>query len=129
MSYVLRINDLLAKNAESEAALMNRSTSKQVEFWAELGMLVSKNMLPDDMLALMQGIAEVRVEVPEVSPISADDVFSDVDSASESGKLGSDITRGRTYYEAAGRYGTVQKVLPDGSRIIGHFKNGEFIAE
>ena len=129
MSYIFIINDLLAKNAESEAAFMKRSVSKQIEFWAELGMRVSRNMLPDDILALMQGVAEVRVVVPEKSPINSDDVFSDVEHYRADGNLGSDITRGGLYFEAGDRFGSVRKVMPDGSRITGHFKKGEFIPD
>lgn len=130
MSTPLRVKNSLFKEAEVEGSLLNRSAAKQVEFWAELGKRVAHSVTPADMLALMQGIADVRVEVPESKPINPEQVFAEVDKASSSGQLGQQITRGALYYEASqSRPGLLDQVMPDGRRCTGHFSNGSFMSE
>ena len=79
MSSPLRVNDNLFQDAEIEGSIMNRSTAKQVEFWAELGMRVAQSVTPSVMLALSQGIAHVRVELPDSLPGNPETGFSVVD--------------------------------------------------
>lgn len=130
MSSPLRVNDNLFHEAEAEGSLMNRSAAKQVEFWAELGKRIAHSVAPADMLALMQGIAQVRIELPESKPVNPDGVFAAVDKARSTGELGQQITRAGQYYEASqGRPGLLDRVMTDGSRQSGHFRNGEFLPE
>lgn len=130
MSSPLRVNDSLFHDAEIEGSIMNRSTAKQVEFWAELGKRVAQSVTPSDMIALMQGIAHVRVELPDSRPINPDKVFAAVDKASTAGALGQQITRGGLYYEASkSRPGLLDMVMPDGARLTGRFNNGSFVPE
>jgi len=130
MSTPLRVNDRLFHEAEAEGSLMNRSTAKQVEFWAELGKRVAHAVTPADMLALMQGIADVRVEIPESQPINPEAVFAAVDNAGVSGQLGQQITQGNLYYEASkSQPGLLDQIMPDGSRQTGNFSHGVFSAE
>lgn len=130
MSTPLRVKDGLFQDAEAEGSLMNRSAAKQVEFWAELGKRVAHSVSPTDMLALMQGIAEVQVEVAAPERVDPDQVFAAVDKARSSGQLGQQITRGHTYYEASlTAPGLLDRVTPDGQRQTGRFENGEFVVE
>ena len=132
MSTPLRVNDTLFEDAEAEGSLMNRSAAKQVEFWAELGKRVAHSVSPSDMLALMQGIAEVQIEVAVAAPayVIPDKIFSTVDAVSLEGDLGQQITLGNVYFEASlTTPGLLDKVMPDGSHQTGHFTNGLFIAE
>ncbi len=130
MSTPLRVNDGLFQAAEAEGSLMNRSAAKQVEFWAELGKRVAHSITPSDMLALMQGIAEVQVEVAAPERVDPVQVFAAAEQASSSGNLGQQITQGRLYYEASQlQSGLLEQVMPNGERQSGQFKNGVFIAE
>lgn len=130
MSTPLRVNDGLFQAAEAEGTLMNRSAAKQVEFWAELGKRVAHSVSPSDMLALMQGIAQVQVEVAASKAIDATHVFATVEDARSSGQLGQKITRGHVYYEAShSKPGWLDKVMPDGRRETGRFENGLFVTE
>lgn len=130
MSTPLRVKDRLFQEAEAEGALMNRSTAKQVEFWAQLGKILSHSISNDDILALMQGIARVQIEFPKAVRIDPQQVFTAVDKASQSGDLEPQITRDGVYYEASTRYpGLLDEVRPDGSRRSGHFSDGKFITE
>ena len=130
MSIPLRVNNNLFKEAETEGLLMNRSAAKQVEFWAELGKRVAHSVTPVDMLALMQGIAKVIIEIPDLKPIDPNHIFAEVDKANLTGKLGRHITQGTVYYEASQRQpGLLDQVTPDGNRQTGHYKNGKFLPE
>lgn len=130
MSTPLRVNDGLFREAEAEGSLLNRSAAKQVEFWAELGKRVAHSVTSADLLALMQGIAAIRVELPEPQPVTPEHVFAAVDKASASGQLGTQITQGHLYFEASkSRPGLLDRVMPDGSRHVGHFSNGAFVPE
>ncbi len=130
MSIPLRVKDALYQEAEAEGALMNRSAAKQVEFWAELGRKMAHSVGSADMLALMQGIARIRIEIPEAAVIDPQQVFAEVDKARQAGNLGQKITRGGLYYEASSAHpGLLDEVRLDGSRRSGRFIDGEFVAE
>lgn len=130
MSTPLRVNNGLFQDAEAEGALLSRSAAKQVEFWAELGKRVAHSIKPTDILALMQGIAKVHIEIPATQPVNPENVFEMVDKASSSEQAGQQITRGVLYYEASkSRPGLLDQVMPDGTRLTGHFSNGSFMPE
>ena len=130
MASPVRVNDKLYHDAETHGALQHRSTAKQVEFWAELGKRVDEFASTSDLLALMQGIAKVSIEIPRTEAIEPLDVFTAVDQSRSAGQLGQSITRNTLYYESSkGRPGLLDQVMPDGSRRTGHFNNGEFVVE
>ena len=130
MSTPLRVNDGLFNEAEAEGSLLSRSAAKQVEYWAELGKRVAHSVTPADILALMQGIARVHIEVPATQPVNPENVFEMVDKASSAKQSGQPITRGGLYYEASkGRPGLLDQVMSDGTRLTGHFSKGSFMPE
>ncbi len=130
MSTPLRVNDDLFQEAEAEGSLLNRSTAKQVEFWAKLGKQVAHLATPADILALMQGIAEIHIQIPASQPVNPENIFAAVDKASSTKKLGQQITRRALYYEASKSHpGLLDQVKPDGSRRAGHFSGGSFLPE
>jgi len=130
MSTPLRVNDGLFQDAETEGSFMNRSAAKQVEFWAELGKRVAHSVTPTDILALMQGIAEVQIDVAAPARVAPNEVFTAVESANTDGQLGLQITRGHVYFEpSVTQPGLLDKVMPNGQRETGYFENGLFIGE
>ncbi len=130
MSTPLRVNDDLFREAEAEGSLLNRSTAKQIEFWAKLGKRVDHSVTPADILALMQGIAEVHIRIPVSQPVNPEEVFAAVDKANSTESLGQQITRDTLYYEASkSRPGSLVQVMPDGTRRVGHFNDGSFLPE
>jgi len=109
---------------------LNRSTAKQVEFWEKSGNQVAHSTMPADIPALMQGIAEVHIQIPASQPVSPEDVFSAVDEASSIGRPGQKITRDTLYYEASkNRHGLLDQVMPVGTHHARHFNNGSFLPE
>lgn len=130
MSTPLRVSNGLFQAAEAEGSLLNRSTAKQVEYWAELGKKIAHTITPVDMLALMQGIARVRVEIPAARPLDPLQIFATVDQSRLNTQLGQQITRGSLYYESSiSRPGLLDQVKADGSRLTGRFSGGVFLPE
>ena len=126
----VRVNDNLYHDAETYGSLLRRSAAKQVEYWAELGKRVDEIATASDLLALMQGIARVRIEIPRTATVDPMAVIATVDQVRSSGELSQSITRNTMYYEdSESRPGLLDQVMPDGSRKTGHFNNGEFMVE
>ncbi len=129
MASPVRVSDKLYHDAETHGALQHRSTAKQVEYWAELGKRVDEFSSTNDLLALVQGIAKVTIEIPRTEAIEPMDVFTEVDQTRSAGQLGQSISRNTLYYESSKSHpDLLDQVMPDGSRRTGHFSNGEFIA-
>lgn len=127
MSIPLRVSENLFKQAEIEGGYLNRSAAKQVEYWAKLGQKVADSLTTADVLALLQGVAELRVNMPQVAPLNTSDVFQQVREANVEGHY---TARSSMYYEStAGRLGFLDQVMPDGTRQTGRFSDGSFQAE
>ena len=62
MSQQIRLDSDLINLASMEASLNKRSVPKQIEYWAELGRMVSKVLNIHDVLALVQGTKRLKME-------------------------------------------------------------------
>lgn len=130
MSTPLRVNDTLFREAEAEGAFMRRSAAKQVEFWAELGKTLSQSVTNTELLALMQGIAKVRIDLPVTAAIDPQAIFDQVNKSRQAGDLGQAITQNQLYYEASHQNpGLLDEVTPNGKRRTGRFIDGKFVEE
>ncbi|MEN8180656.1 MAG: hypothetical protein ABFS39_18825 [Pseudomonadota bacterium] len=128
MSIALRLNDDLVHEAETEAQIHKRSTPKQIEYWAQIGKAVARNASSSDLLALMQGFAQVQVNTRPSAPVDPDKVFAAVEQSRSDGSLHQAVSQARERYEASQTHpGLLDRVLPDGQRETGHFQNGEFV--
>jgi hypothetical protein len=128
MSIAIRLDDRLIQEAETEALLHKRSTPKQIEYWAQIGRLVTDRVSANDLLGLVQGVAEVRVEFRPAQPVDADAVFASVEQARADGSLRREVSGAVVRYEASpGGRGLLDRVWADGRRESGHFRNGEFV--
>jgi len=130
MSTPLRVNKHLFQEAEAEGALLNRSAAKQVEFWAKLGKQIAHTLSPADILALMQGIANVHIQIPASQPVNPDEIFAAVDKTNANKNSSQQITRSTLYYEASKTQpGLLDQVMPEGTRRCGRFRDGTFTSE
>ena len=69
----------------------------------------------------------MNIDLPNSPPVNPDTVFATVYEASTSGELGQKITRRGLYYEASlTDSDLLDQVMPNGSRLTGHFNNGDF---
>ena len=128
-----RIEKELARQAEREARIQNRSKAKQLEYWAIIGKAVSSKLDIADIFAVSQGIKTIKLEVtPSVQsiPVNSDDIFNDLENDRAKGLLAKNVTSARIYYEASvehpGYLDRVNSVTK--KRQAGSFKNGEFKA-
>lgn len=127
MSIPVRLDELLVRHAAAESQVQRRSVPKQIELWAEIGRSIASNVNAEDLLALSQGLKKVTVERVEAEPLESEALWADVDKARESGKLGSDIKRNSTVYQASTIHtGYLEALYPNGSSAVGRFVNGTF---
>lgn len=129
MTTAVRLDDTLVRHAAAEGAVHRRSTPKQIEYWAEIGRAVGGEVSAEDLIAIVQGIRQIRVEPVVAEPLGSEDLWAEVDQARESGELSRSIARGRVVYQASeDKPGYLQAIHPDGSREVGQFRNGRFEA-
>jgi hypothetical protein len=93
MSTPIRLDDQLVRDAETEAASHKRTPPKQIEYWAEIGKTVSRFASSNDLLALIQGVAEVTITPPPSKPIEPSDVFNKLDQDRKQGTLSHKVTQ------------------------------------
>jgi len=127
MSSPIRLKESILREAEAEARIFARSVPKQIEFWAEIGKTIASSVTNNDLLALLNGIAEVRIELKHTAAIDSNQIFAAVDSQSKDGSLAQKINSASVYYEASKlNPGLLDCVQEDGSRVSGYFQNGQF---
>ena len=127
MSIPVRLDEVLVRHAAAEAQVQRRSVPKQIELWAEIGRSIAQDVNAEDLLALTQGLKKVKLERVEPKPLTSDNLWAEVDCARDSGKLGKDLKRNRTVYQASATHaGYLEALYPNGSRAVGHFVNGTF---
>jgi hypothetical protein len=128
----VKISDSLLEAARSTAEVANRSVTKQIEHWAELGRAVEA-LLPLPDLASIKG--------PMADPGNAQknkvarEALSRLTAALEQGTkrepaIATIRSTGKPVYEAdAEDPARVVQVHPDGTRLAGRFVGGAFVAD
>lgn len=129
MSMPVRLDQKLVRQAAAEAVLNHRSTPKQIELWAQLGQLIAGRLSSEDLLALSQGLLELRVDRVQAGPVATDKLWQQLESDRQSGALATNLKTDRTVYQAHPVHqGYLEEINPDGSRRVGRFQNGRFVA-
>jgi hypothetical protein len=91
--------------------------------------VVAGDVSAEDLIAIVQGIRQVRVEPVVAEPLTSEDLWAEVDRARESGELSRSIAREQVVYQASEeKPGYLQAIHPDGTREVGQFRNGRFEA-
>ena len=128
-----RIEKELARQAEREAKIQNRSKAKQLEYWAKIGKVISSKLNIADVFAVSQGIKTIKLEASpsaQRTPVDSDSIFNALESDRNSGRLAKQVTAAKVYYEASfdhpGYLDRVNAVTQE--RQTGTFENGEFKA-
>lgn len=130
VSSPLRLDHKLVEAAAAMAHLFKRTTPRQIEYWAELGRAVERELDAETVIALREGLAQLRVEPIHSSPVAADDVFADLDVARDSGLLSQHVSAAKVRYQASqAAPGLLEQVHPDGRVVTGRFLNGQFIPQ
>jgi hypothetical protein len=107
----------------------HRSTTEQIEYWAEMGRKVAAFLNPDDLLSVSAGLARIRLEPVFVEPIDAQEVFCELETERDNGSLSQTVTRSPVRYQVSPLHpGYLEQIGSNGERTTGTFENGEFIA-
>ena len=128
MSIPVRLDEKLFHDAEIEGISHKRSPPKQIEYWAEIGKAVAGFISSNELLALMQGFAQVHITPRSSKAVNPDNVFEKLEQDRQQGTLSQSVTQAKVWYEASLKHpGLLDKVSADGTRETGHFHHGEFI--
>ena len=124
----IRIQDDLMKSAKVIGALMHRSATEQIEYWAYLGQKVSDIMSPQTLLSINAGLTKISVEPVVDAIVDFDDVLDEVKDRSESGELSQTIANSKIKYQASISHPSLlERIENDGKVTTGIFKNGKFL--
>ncbi len=127
IGYVSDNNPLFQYGVRGQAS-HKRSSPKQIEYWAEIGKAVARSASTSDLLALMQGFAQVSVTPCPSVAVPPKKVFDALEHDRTQGTLKNVVTKAKVWYEASQHQpGLLDRVHTNGTRETGHFHNGEFI--
>ena len=125
----VRLQDGLMRSAALAGARQHRSAAQQIEYWASLGREVAALLDPDRLLAVQAGLARLRVEPVTVASVIPEQVFAALEADRSSGVLANSVSSAPVRYQAcSSRPGYLERLDRDGSRSVGRFANGEFLA-
>lgn len=128
ISSPLRLDQDLVAAAAAMGNLFKRTTPRQIEYWAELGRAVERELDAETLVALREGLAQLRVEPVKSAPLAPAEVFANLDGLRSSGALAASVSAARVRYQASvDSPGLLEQVHNDGKRIVGSFNNGKFI--
>ena len=124
----IRLNTDLISQAQSAAAVQCRSIPNQVEYWANLGRIISAVIGIEDAFAILQGLKKIRVEPTQTVPIDSETVFNHLEADRAQRFVNKPITSAPFFFEASQETpGLLDKVdSVTGERKTGKFANGNF---
>lgn len=124
----IRLDTNLIFQAESAAALQCRSIPSQVEYWANIGRMISNIIGIEDALAIYQGLKKIRIEPTQTIPVNSDTVFNNLEADRVKCFANKPITSAPFFFEASKKIpGLLDKVdSVTGERKTGKFENGKF---
>lgn len=127
MTSAIRLDPRLIHAAALEARMRKRSIPKQIEYWAEIGKQIDSVLNLDELMAISQGLARLRLEPVASNPVNPEEVFQAVRRDQQGNRLKSKVSNASVYYEVSESHpGMLARVRADGCRETGQFRNGKF---
>jgi hypothetical protein len=126
----MRLDSALVTDAQAIASTMHRSTAEQIEHWSALGQRLSEALTAQQIAQFLTGIGQITFVQSEHEPIYVMALSEKVEKDSQSGALAQELlSKGHTLYQPSPQgNGILEAIKPDGSRVLGAFKNGVFKA-
>lgn len=123
----VRLEQDLMNAAAIASVLHHRSATEQVEYWADIGRKVSNVISPEGLLAVQAGLSRISLEdTPTVTP-NPDDVFASLAIKISTGETTKEIQSQSLRYQASTSHpGLLEQISPNGSTLVGEFKDGAF---
>ncbi|PKM04699.1 MAG: hypothetical protein CVV16_04070 [Gammaproteobacteria bacterium HGW-Gammaproteobacteria-6] len=126
----LRLDEKLVVAAAARGSLEKRTTPRQIEYWAELGRAIERDLDAQTLLAVREGLARIRVEPVSSQPVASEDVFAALELAQSSGRLSREVSAAAIRYQASRSMpGLLEQIQADGKVVTGRFENGRFIPQ
>ena len=124
----IRLNTDLIFQAQSASSVQCRSIPNQVEYWANLGRIISSVIDIEDAFAILQGLKKIRIEPIQTIPVDSDTVFNNLEADRANGFVDKPITSAPFYFEASPKKpGLLDRVNSlTGERKTGKFADGKF---
>jgi len=122
MGMSLKISDELLKDAREEAKATDRSITSQIEHWARLGRRVERGLRHEEVVNLKR-------PAPEDNPV-VQSILAKLERVitGDHSDLAKKLLESGPVYQGAGG-GRVERILPDGTRSIGHFVDKRFVPD
>ena len=123
----VRIEQSLMDAASLAGATLHRSAAQQIEYWATIGRQLSSIVDPESLMAIKAGLMNIQVHKRPPVVVDPDALFNTFDAEIASGAVSHAIAAQKPKYQASSTFpGKLEKVLPDGSVIVGQFQDGVF---
>ncbi|RLA39565.1 MAG: hypothetical protein DRR42_27035 [Gammaproteobacteria bacterium] len=125
----VRLQAELMESARVNGSIQHRSAAEQIEYWADIGRKVSRNIDPDALLAVEAGLAHIKVEKIKSAAVDPESVFAALDANRESGELASAIAEQSPirYQASKNNPGLLEQIDEAGRKVVGQFLEGEFV--
>ena len=124
----IRLQQTLMDAARVHGKLAHRSVAQQIEYWAELGRSISREIDPIALLEVDAGMKRIVLEDAEVPAVGPEEVFRAAQEARESGALSRAIAEASPvrYQGSQAHPGYLERIDRDGKVTVGTFANGAF---
>lgn len=124
----MRLELSLVQAAAVAGESFKRSTASQIEYWAEIGRAVEHLLDPQSIIAIKSGLATLKLEVNNGTPVDAQAVFAKLETDRRSEKLSSKVTSTAVRYQASSDHpGMLERINAEGQIEVGLFQDGEFM--
>jgi hypothetical protein len=124
----VRLQQDLMQSAKLTGERFHRSTAEQVEYWADIGRRISDVIDPDVLISIKAGLSQLKVEPTIGKPVNPTKVFEMMEIDRNNGLLEKQVTSSPFQYQTSLVHpGCLERINENGSKTIGHFKQGQFI--
>lgn len=123
----IMLDQELVDEALLQGSLESRSAAEQIEHWVRIGRFISSQLSPNNLLELIAGISDIKLERRPSKAIDMQQVLGEIREARNDGSLSKAVTKGSIAYGISQSHpGLLEEVSSDGSIRLGTFKNGKF---
>lgn len=124
----IRLAASLIDAATQAGAEQHRTTPMQIEYWAELGRLVARQLDADTLLSLRLGQCTVVAEPVIAAPVDPAQIMASVMMDRQTGALTQTLlSQGPAYQASKSHPGMLEQVHADGRVVLGTYKGGRFV--
>jgi hypothetical protein len=124
----LRLDAELVRSARAAARLYKRSLPRQIEYWAEIGRALEREISAEDLLALREGLARLAVDRNVSVPVEPEEVYGALEASRSEGTLADRVCEPAVRYQSSpSNPGLLERIDSDGARTLGRFQSGEFV--